>query len=202
MVCRGKAHGTKPVPWLLRCHYGGSGVATVSAFLTVGSSEAARLEGLPWKSPRHRTGAVATSMPLRREGGSHGQCFSDRGFFRGSTIGWSAGEKPTAQNRCRGYPRCPEEPTVRSVPQGLAFFQHVLHALHRLLLPAQAHKGLALEVEQVLLGDALGRRELAAAREHPRQRGRDRHVVVRDVLGAAHEVESQLHFGEGGLAQN
>src|SRR5438094_8540351 len=38
-----------------------------------------------------------------------------------------------------------------SVAQRLALLQHVLDALHGLPLAAEAHEGLALEVEQVLL---------------------------------------------------
>ncbi len=91
---------------------------------------------------------------------------------------------------------------MASVSQRLALFQHVLDALHGLLLAAETDKGLAFQIQQVLFGNKLWRSEFASAGEDLRELSSDHHVVVGDVFGAAHQVQPQFHFGETRLAED
>jgi hypothetical protein len=89
-----------------------------------------------------------------------------------------------------------------SISQWFPLFEHVLDAVLGLSLAAQAQKCLALKVEEKLLRDALRRCKFSAARKDFCKLSADDHVVIRDVFRAAHQVQAELHFGEGGLAED
>src|ERR1700689_3706351 len=68
-----------------------------------------------------------------------------------------------------------------SIPERFARLQHILHALLRFRIAAQAQKSLAFQVEQVLLGDGLFAREPASAQNVGELFGDD-HVVIANVV--------------------
>src|SRR5262245_32781905 len=93
----------------------------------------------------------------------------------------------------------PRSTILNSVPQRLAGFERVLHALERLALAAQFQERLALEIEQMLLADGrlMGQR---AAGEHVRQRASDERVVIADSATAPGQMDAELERGEQAVA--
>src|SRR5690606_24712237 len=89
-----------------------------------------------------------------------------------------------------GVPR-PRSTIDTSVPQRLPGLQRVLNPFERLRLAEQTEKRLALEIEQMLLGDHGGVRQVAAG-EDARQLAADQGVVVRCAPGTPCQVDAQL----------
>src|SRR4029453_7720226 len=72
--------------------------------------------------------------------------------------------------------------SIPSVAQHLAGRQEGLDPFHGLGLPEQGQEGVALQVEDVLLGDPLAERQLAAAQD-PGQVAGDHAVVLARLAG-------------------
>src|SRR5512132_2693050 len=73
---------------------------------------------------------------------------------------------------------------LASVAEGLARLERVRAALLRLLRAQQPEKGLALEIEDVLLRH--GARRTVAAAEHIGELARDAHLVLGDLPAFTH----------------
>ncbi len=70
--------------------------------------------------------------------------------------------------------------SVRSVPERLARLQHVLHALLRFRIAAQAQESFALQIEQILFGNVLRAGQPAAAQDVRQLLGDDQIVIADD----------------------
>src|SRR5688572_19191890 len=90
-----------------------------------------------------------------------------------------------------GPPR-PKSTTFTSVPQGLADLQRVLHPQLRLRLAQQAQKRLALQVQQALLSDGRGMREVRASGDDRGQLSPDQRIVIADAARPPGQVHAEL----------
>src|SRR4029450_5890609 len=84
--------------------------------------------------------------------------------------------------------------SIPSVADHLAGHQKALDPLHRLGLAEQGQKRVALQVEDVLLGDPLAERQLAAAQD-PGQVAGDHAVVVAGLAGPLEGLHAPLPGG-------
>src|SRR5579863_6485915 len=81
-----------------------------------------------------------------------------------------------------------------SVSERFARLQHILHALLGLRIAAQAQKSLAFQIQQILLGNALRRRQTSSA-QNVRQLVAHQHVVIADEIPLAGGPRAQFHHG-------
>src|ERR1700759_3351411 len=80
------------------------------------------------------------------------------------------------------------------VPQRFAAAQRVLDALERLAFAAQLQERLALEIEQIVLGDDRAMGEGAAGQD-PCERAADHGVVIADSSGPPGQMNPELERG-------
>src|SRR6185369_9905122 len=98
-----------------------------------------------------------------------------------------------------------EPPEIReaskpSVSKRLVVHEHVLHALLALGLAAEAHEGLALELEHLRFGD-LARRAAAAAAKDLGELGGDLAVVLACVARVDERADHHLERRDPALAR-
>src|SRR5215475_477602 len=77
----------------------------------------------------------------------------------------------------------------------------MLHSDQRLLFPAKRLEGLSLEVEKVLFGRSRCPRRIAAA-DDVCQFARDMGLIIGDVTGPSHQMNSKFDLRSQGFAEN
>src|SRR5580704_18076366 len=82
-----------------------------------------------------------------------------------------------------------------SIPQGLACFQSMGHAFLSLALSTEADKRFTFKVENILLGNDLGRRNSASG-QNKRKFPRDYAIIFAGVFSANEHVNRQLRSGK------
>src|SRR5579871_58897 len=87
------------------------------------------------------------------------------------------------------------------VPQRLARFQHIPHALLGLEVPAKAQERFALEVQQILFGDHLFAGQ-PTTRQNIRQLFGNGEVVVADEFGLPRRPRTQFQQGQTAFARH
>src|SRR5580700_2948765 len=88
-----------------------------------------------------------------------------------------------------------------SIPHRLAAFQDALYALQSFLFPAETDKGLAFEVQKVLLADERGLAQIAATHDIGQFFGYY-HIVVGGILAPPHGMDAGIQRPQSGATQH
>src|ERR1700678_3496095 len=167
------------------------------------------------RPPRRPTGR-ATLRPCGPSGIAQPRTSSSTsaGFTCGTRASSAAMTWPASSSGrvCASVPLCARPTAERTastittfsimalVPQRLVVHQHVLHALLGLRLAAEAHEGLALELEHLVLGDFVRAARDAAAQDLA-ELGRDLGVVCARLTGVDQRADHHLDGGHSALAR-